>query len=162
MKKNNKHTGFTTPNDYFETFEEKLFSKLENTSPEKTGFKVPDNYFKNVEKSIIDKVNNEENTPIISLTNRNTLLIVASVAACLVLIFSVLKPTKSISINEIASSEIESYLSNHTTDFSENELLLLLNNEDITTLIDQTTSFNDQTLEEYLFDNLDNTTLLTE
>ncbi len=162
MKKNNKHTGFTTPNDYFETFEEKLFSKLENTSPEKTGFTVPDNYFKNVEKSIIDKVNNEENTPIISLTNRNTLLFVASVAACLVLIFSVLKPTKSISINEIASSEIESYLSNHTTDFSENELLLLLNNEDITHLIDQTTSFNDQTLEEYLFDNLDNTTLLTE
>jgi len=68
MNKNNKHikTGFTTPDDYFNNFEEKLLNKLsveesESDLPLETGFTTPDNYFLNLEETVLHTLSVEEN-----------------------------------------------------------------------------------------------------
>ncbi len=161
MKNKRKHIGFKVPKDYFETFEDSLFSKLEDSnSNNKTGFVVPENYFENVEDAILNKIEAEDSTPVISLFNKKTLLFVASIAACIVLVFSIFK-NKDVSVNDIASTEIENYLEANQT-ISETELLSLLNNEDINQLIKETNTIANQQIEDYLLDNLNDTSLLTE
>jgi len=68
MNKNNKHhkAGFTTPENYFNNFDEKLLNKLsieenESTIPLETGFKTPDSYFTNLEETVLQKLSVEEN-----------------------------------------------------------------------------------------------------
>ena len=159
--KNKKHIGFKVPKDYFETFEDSLFSKLEDSnSKNKTGFSVPDNYFENVEDAILNKIEAEDSIPVISLFNKKTLLFVASIAACIVLVFSIFK-NNDVSVNDIATTEIENYLETNQT-ISETELLSLLDNEDINQLIKETNTIANQQIEDYLLDNLDDTSLLTE
>lgn len=161
MKSKRKHIGFKVPKDYFETFEDSLFSKLENSnSNNKTGFSVPDNYFENVEDAILNKIEAEDSIPVISLFNKKTLLFVASIAACIVLVFSIFK-NNDVSVNDIATTEIENYLETNQI-ISETELLSLLDNEDINQLIKETNTIANQQIEDYLLDNLDDTSLLTE
>jgi|GEM_PF-334522 len=69
MNKNNKHikTGFTTTDNYFNNFEEKLLNKLsieknESALPLETGFATPDSYFVNFEEKLSHKISIEENT----------------------------------------------------------------------------------------------------
>ncbi|GAA3516286.1 hypothetical protein GCM10022393_32900 [Aquimarina addita] len=74
MKTNNKHidkTGFKTPTDYFDQFEEKLFDKVKgqleissSSLPEesKNNFKVPGNYFNDFDDKLLSRLNNEELT----------------------------------------------------------------------------------------------------
>lgn len=67
MNKNNKHikTGYSTPDNYFNNFEEKLLNKLsikenESVLPTETGFSTPDNYFDNLEETVLQKLSIEE------------------------------------------------------------------------------------------------------
>ena len=67
MNKNNKHikTGFTTPDDYFNHFEEKVLKQLsikenETTLPLETGFTTPNDYFTNLEEKLFHKISTEE------------------------------------------------------------------------------------------------------
>jgi len=69
MNKNNKHikTGFKTPDNYFNNFDEKVLKQLSNEESEsvlplETGFATPNNYFDNFEKKLSHKVSIEENT----------------------------------------------------------------------------------------------------
>jgi len=69
MNKNNRHikTGFTTPENYFNNFDEKLLKKLsieksESTLPLETGFKAPDDYFENFEETVLHTLSVEKNT----------------------------------------------------------------------------------------------------
>lgn len=57
---NDKTSGFKTPDNYFETFDERLFDRLNDerkiegiTEP---GFSVPDHYFDTVEAEILGKL----------------------------------------------------------------------------------------------------------
>ncbi|MDO1501003.1 hypothetical protein Q2T40_12755 [Winogradskyella maritima] len=82
-KKLNIHShGFKTPEDYFESFDEKLFSKLSENSalPEdlESGFKAPENYFENLEDTIFAKLDEPKVVP---LMQRKKWYAVASMAA---------------------------------------------------------------------------------
>ncbi len=71
--KDKKHThGFNTPKDYFEDFEDRLFSKLsEDLIPKKTGFNVPDGYFNKIEDVILDKESfSKEKSKVINLFSK--------------------------------------------------------------------------------------------
>lgn len=73
MNKNKPHnnkTGFTVPKDYFSSFEDSLFSKLnlkkEDNSIENksTGFKAPEGYLESFEGNLFEKLNIESNNQI--------------------------------------------------------------------------------------------------
>lgn len=96
MKKNELHNkkiteGFATPKDYFNTFEDRLFGKMEAEAviPKEEGFKVPDAYFDGLEDRLTDTLfaSEEEETKVIPLSNRKRYLKYLSyvAAACIVL-----------------------------------------------------------------------------
>ena len=46
MKNKKNNDGFNTPKNYFEDFEDRLFSKIgEESLPKESGFAIPDGYF---------------------------------------------------------------------------------------------------------------------
>ncbi|MDY7395424.1 hypothetical protein UMM65_09240 [Aureibaculum sp. 2210JD6-5] len=58
---NIKKSGFKTPKDYFETFEDSVFVKMSSDNfPKKEGFKSPSGYFDSVEDSLFEKLNLEK------------------------------------------------------------------------------------------------------
>ncbi|OED44080.1 hypothetical protein AB832_02235 [Flavobacteriaceae bacterium (ex Bugula neritina AB1)] len=70
MKKENPHinkTKFNVPENYFETFEEKLFEKMTLSKDSnlilddtiKSGLKTPDNYFETFEDQLLENINPE-------------------------------------------------------------------------------------------------------
>ncbi|WP_378172195.1 hypothetical protein [Aquimarina sp. SS2-1] len=74
MKKNNLHNnkeGFKVPENYFDTFEERLFEKISKedhedfTLPKKisSGLKEPYNYFDTFETKLMEKLNTETQEP---------------------------------------------------------------------------------------------------
>ena len=57
MEKNKNIPNFKTPENYFEDFEERLFSKIaEENFPKSTGFKIPKQYFENLDVRILKEV----------------------------------------------------------------------------------------------------------
>ena len=132
MNKNNKHikTGFTTPDNYFNHFEEKLLHNIparENTQKE-TGFITPDGYFNKIDNEILNKVTVTE-TKIIKLFSKKQLLYVASIAAVGILSLFIINPydSNSPTFDDIEYAAFEEYLNTEDIDISALELADLYN-----------------------------------
>ena len=159
MKKNKLHninsTGFKTPEHYFDTFEDRLFDRIEQEDIiqgiEETGFKVPDGYFGQLDESIIGKLNTEE-PPVIKLSSRKTFYYVAGIAASLMLMLAIyINSTK----DEISVEMVETYFQDSDLDSYELAELLLdaeILEEDFTVI---ETEFDEDNLESYLLENTD-------
>lgn len=162
MKKEGKYKhGLKAPEDYFEGFEERLFSKIsEEALPSKSGFEVPDGYFDSLEEKILSRVSMETVVKVIPLYKRKTFIYAASIAACLVLAFSIFtqNTTEELTL-EIA--DIEAYFDADGMDYDSYDVAQLLNEDDLEALSFETI-FSEEILEEYLLENLDDTTLLIE
>ena len=91
-KSSNKQSGFKTPTNYFNDFDENFFAKLNSDAklndgiPLKTGFTLPDGYFAGFENTVLQKTS-QHKTKVISIFNAKNFKYVASIAA--VLIFSI-------------------------------------------------------------------------
>ena len=166
MKNKKNIPGFKTPKDYFETFDERLFSKMnEEELPLEHGFTVPDGYFKELEDSILQKVNvSESQTKVIPLFKRQTLLIVASIAACAAILISVVKSNNDASFDfeAIELSNIDGYIDDGNLELNSYELMAMLGDEEITSISVENDYFLEENLEEYLLENIDDNTLLIE
>jgi hypothetical protein len=133
---NNKITnGFTTPSDYFDTFSDKLFEKLNGeitTSllPEAPGFIVPENYFEKNEIKLLSKLNYSK-TKVIKL--KASLRKISGIAA--VLLLTIVSPMIYNSVetrkNEFAEMN---YLEMHSDDLGIYEVGSMLENEELAEL----------------------------
>ena len=129
MNSNNKHikTGFKTPDNYFDSFEEKLLNKLsietEVLIDNKTGYKIPKDYFDAFEKELLSKVEKPE-PKVIPLFNTRKLYYVASVAAILIFSLFIINPTYSdpITFDDLEYASIEEYINTENIDISAVEL----------------------------------------
>lgn len=159
---NVKSSGFKTPDDYFETFDDKLFTRLNEKESIKdvkdTGFKVPKGYFDTVEDNIFKK-REGNNKLIISLKQKKTWYYVTGIAASLVLFFGILFNTSS-NTEDISAEMVETYL--EISDLDSYELAQLLSEndflEDDFTLTE--TTYNEDNLETYLLDYSDIETII--
>jgi len=161
VKKNKLHnvnsTGFKTPDNYFDSFEDKLFERLNEEKTiegiETSGHTVPKDYFESVEDKVFDKLNSEEQ-PVVQLNSRKTFYYIAGIAASLVLLFAVFINTET-SEESLSAEMVENYLENR--DLSSYELAQLLSETDL--LEDDftiaTTPYVEDNLESYLLDNSD-------
>lgn len=128
--------GFQVPENYFQEFGARVFSKLEieNQEPTKVfeqeplapGFEVPQNYFENFEAKL------PNSTPkVIPLFDKKKWAYAASIAAMFLLAFSIFneasEPTDSFST--IGYNSIEKYIENGQIDFSSSEMENLLSEE---------------------------------
>lgn len=134
-----KNKQFKIPEDYFNKFEEKIFSTIKNTKKEEE-FLVPENYFENIESSIFKKIKKRE--------ERNLYFIrTFSIAATLLLLFSLLIVIKNQN-NSVKQNEIIDYLSDHMNSDELDEILLQKN----INLDDKTNSDKEEILN-YIEDN---------
>ena len=165
MKEKRKHTGFGTPEGYFDDFEERLFTKLsEGHIPKNGGFKTPDGYFDRLEKSILQHVERSKHKrKVIPLFTRRTIIYAASIAACAIVIFSLMDTTQSASqFEDIDITTIESYIEEGMLGYDLNDVTALLDEEDIIEFNPIEDHLSDESLENYLIKNIDDTTLLIE
>ena len=159
MKNNKLHkvksTGFKTPDHYFESFEDRLFARLNDEEPSiginETGFEVPKDYFDALDAKIMGKLNTDDK-PIVKLNTRRTFYYVAGIAASLLLMFAIFMNRNG---EEISAEMVTTYFENSDLDSYELAELLVdaeLLEEDFTII---ETEYNEDNLESYLLENLD-------
>lgn len=135
LENNKIKNGFTTPTDYFDTFSERLFEKINgevNTSlfPENAGFVVPESYFAKNEAEILRRINQSE-IKVISL--RSTLYKISGIAAVLLLtiVSSMFYNSVETKKNELAEMN---YLEMHSEELGIYEVGSMLDNDDMSEL----------------------------
>lgn len=160
MKKDKLHniksSGFKTPDNYFENFEDKLFERLSYTNEisgiESAGFKVPTDYFDSVENKVFSNIDTNE-TPVVKLKTRKSLYYISGIAASLIVLVAIFigKGTTE----ELSVEMVETYL--EESDLDSYELAELLSDADL--LEDDFTitvvPYEEENLESYLLDNID-------
>ncbi|GEC79165.1 hypothetical protein [Flavobacterium aquatile] len=126
--------------------------KLDNEPKIKSGFQIPDNYFDTFSEKVMNQLPTEE-PKIISLWDRNKRW-VYSVAAILVLSLTIpLANQFQSTTTEIATTEtneIENYLAYHAS-LSDEEIIKLLDKEDIAE-IEITNSLDEEALKQALYE----------
>ncbi|SFD37707.1 hypothetical protein [Algibacter pectinivorans] len=159
---NIKSTGFKTPDDYFDSVEEKIFSKLNTESlldsVDAPGFKVPDNYFESLNERILNKTISEEKTKVISLFSRTNLIYVSSIAAAILLLFNLSIFDSKPTFDNLDIETVENYLEDES--ISTYEIAALFSDKQIDEdyIIDY--NFDEDNIEEYLLHNVDIETLI--
>ncbi len=147
MKKENihniKNSGFKVPQNYFEGLEDSVLAeaKLKNLVSD-SGFKTPEGYLENFSVSI------KKETKVISIFSRKNMLFVSSIAAAIVLFFSLNVFNNSpLTLNDLDITTVEDYILDETelgdlaSLFQDNEL-------SESQFIDY--SLSDETLDNYL------------
>ncbi|NQY05038.1 MAG: hypothetical protein HRT68_02260 [Flavobacteriaceae bacterium] len=168
MKKDNSHnnqnSGFKTPENYFEKFDDRLFARLslkdehpEVTLEQETGFTVPEEYFNSFEERLFDKLSEEKmETKVIPLFSKRTWTYVASIAAVVLLaipLFFTNTGENEIDIEkDLSNIEIQEYLDYFSSEeFDLNTVeFASLSEEDIAELEEETNTIENELLLEYL------------
>ena len=165
MKDKKHKEGFDLPKGYFEEFENRLFNKINSEIlPKNNGFTVPEGYFKTLDEKISTNIANVSSQPkVISIVSRKTLLYAVSIAACAVLIFSLINlNNEEITINDIDFTSIESYIEEGNIEITNNDLISLLTEDDLNELTIEESLIPEELIEEYLLDNIEDTSILIE
>lgn len=163
MKKEEKYNhGFKAPEDYFEGFEERLFSKIKEAElPKQHGFDVPYGYFENLEERILQNVSQEKTVKVIPLFKRKTFIYAASIAACAALVFSIYTGNTG-GEKPLQIADIEAYINSDSMDLDSYDIAQILSEDELDNLTLENEIFSQESIEEYLLENLDDTTLLIE
>jgi len=122
----------------------KLQDKIEDT-----GFKVPDNYFESLDDNIFDKVAHKPK--VISLFTRRNLFYASSIAAALVLMFSIYINKNDLSFDNLEIASIENYL--YDEDIDTYEIASLLTEEELITDNFIESEISEDLIEDYLIEN---------
>jgi hypothetical protein len=156
-------TGFKVPSSYFEELDDKLLTIVsEEKLPQGTGFKVPADYFKALEEKIITKTVEEKETKVISLFSKKNIWYASSIAAGILLLLFLTWNTDSINPNSLEIAEIETYINSDKFDIETQDIAQLINEEDLEDLQISALSITEETIENYLMESLNDTSLLTE
>jgi len=152
---NIKNTGFKVPKDYFGSLEDAILTdlKLKEMAPE-TGYKVPENYFESLEHKITNAIVPEKEVKVIKLFTWRKAAYVSAVAASLILMFNIFfNNTNNVNIENIETASIENYILNE--DLESSEIASLFTDEDLSDVQLINDGYSSETLENYIFDNLE-------
>lgn len=164
MKKDKLHSiksnGFKTPDNYFQSFDNKLFECLNKEETiegvNNSGFTAPKGYFESLDNKIFNKI---EDKPIVRLISRKALYYITGAAASLLILFAIFIDSNG-KTQELSAEMVETYFKN--SDLDGYELAELLVKADILeedfTLIE--TEYKEENLESYLLENTDIETIL--
>lgn len=155
--KHKKQSGFKIPDGYFDTLEEAVFNKMKAQSQLKNikspGFNVPKDYFKTVEDNVLKTLNNtEKEVKVVSLLTKRNLLYLSGVAAAIVLMFSIFNSNNTLSFDSIETEMVESYISTH--DINSEDLASLWSETDLNDVAFTEYEFLDETVEDYILDDV--------
>jgi len=157
METNKNIHGFKTPPDYFESIEDRVFDSIRAEAlPKNTGFKVPSGYFEQLDTVLVERVIvKEKETKVISIFSRYRLGYVAAIAACAILLFSIFNDKQAETISNLDVALIESYIEEGSLDMDTYDVLALFDNEGIENLSLDNNLIDQDNLEDYLLESLD-------
>ncbi|AUC80996.1 hypothetical protein [Lacinutrix sp. Bg11-31] len=158
MKNENSHNvknpGFKVPQGYFEALEDSILAETKLKSlVSSSGFKTPEGYLENFNVSI------KKETKVISIFSKKNMFLVSSIAAALVLFFSLnIFDNSPLSFNDLDITTVDNYIINET---ETGDLFSLFQDSELseTNFIDYTIS--DEALDGYL-ENIDVNDLYSE
>lgn len=152
MTKNKSHnmkSGFKTPDNYFNQFEDNLLSEISlKERVSKTGFNIPDGYFETFKVEIKEPASK---TKVISLFSRKTMWYAASVAAITVLLVNIPNFKTTDNFAAIGTESMESYMLTNDYDAYELSELFIDTNAFEEAILEE--SITDASLEDYLYNN---------
>ncbi|MBX2829165.1 MAG: hypothetical protein KTR22_13445 [Flavobacteriaceae bacterium] len=160
--------GFKVPEGYFDSVEDRLFDALDlEELLKETGFEVPEGYFDGLEDKILEKVQDApQETKVISIFRQKVFWYTASVAAsAAIIVMLFFKPAggeEEMDLNEPTLAEIEAYLDQDPTAIDSYDLAQVLTDEDWEVLETENTYLDEESLEEYILDNIDDPTIFIE
>lgn len=160
MKKIPKHNGFKTPEGYFDQVTDRILDRVKNEEgtgiPEKDGFTIPEGYMEKVQKEVLSKVTTPE-TRVISLrAYRKHLLVAASIAAIFVLVIGLQwNGANSITFDDLANADIETYFETRDIGFSSYEIAEVFPVTTIDLNEFMESGVNDENIMDYLEDSID-------
>lgn len=159
---NIKNSGYKTPENYFNTLEDKIFSKLkaEDTlsTIDGTGYTMPEGYLDTVETTVYNKLKGD--TKVITLFSKRNILYLSGIAAAVLLMFSIFMNSNNDLNEELDLDLVENYIIEEGIDTYEIAALLL--DEDLTEENFMINNFSDETIEDYLLNNSDIEELIIE
>lgn len=155
---------FKTPEGYFESFNERLFARLEaeeeepNTDflPRTDGFNIPEGYFTTLYPSVQSKLE-KRSTKVISLKQYRTFYYAAAVLAALFVLTLGWNWNKSpdVSFEDLASTDIETYFEDNELGLSSYEIAETVNLDDISISDITGRSLQEESILEYLDENVE-------
>lgn len=157
MENKNYIPNFKVPEDYFNNFEDRLFTKIEEESlPKASGFSVPEGYFAQVEQRIITATKSEKSTKVIPLFSKRNLSYIAGIAASLIIAISLFnKEQEQITIDNIQLSAIDKYIDDGNLNLDLYDLMSYLNDSDLSQIDFDLIALSSKDIEGYLKDNTD-------
>lgn len=151
-----KQSGFKAPDGYFNNLEDTIFNKINTNSNldsiNSSGFEVPIDYFSTIEDNVLSTIKNDKKeVKVISLLSRKNILYMSGVAAAIVLMISIFKPSNEISFDSIDTDLVESYISEQNINSA--DLATLWTETEFDDIIFDDYEFLDETVEDYILDN---------
>jgi hypothetical protein len=149
-------TGFKAPENYFESVEDSVFSKIKSENSLKSvkdsGYKIPEGYLDTVEENILNKLNNE--TKVVSLFTRKNLVYISGMAAAILILFAIFIKNNNPLTEELDYQVVEAYILEQ--DINTYELASLLTDEELSdmTLEIMDDAFDEEDMEDYLLENV--------
>lgn len=142
---NIKETGFKVPQNYFEALEDTILNEVKLKSiVSQSGLKIPKGYLDNFNVSV------KEETKVISIFNKKNIIFVSSIAAAIILFFSLnIFNTSTTTLDDIDTASVDDYILNET---EISELTTLFQDSDLSEaqFIDYTLS--DEALDSFIED----------
>lgn len=154
---NIKNTGFKTPDNYFNAVENNIMNAIKQESnlnlSKETGFKTPNNYFDSIEDAVINKIETKTTSKIIPLFSKRNLIYASSIAAAILIMFSIYLNKDNDILEEIEYEIVENYILNQG--ISSYDIASLLTEEELSNInfeiMDE--AFNNEDIEDYLLEN---------
>lgn len=166
MKQNDLHkiknTGFNVPKDYFETFEAKLYNRINFSldTPQDAGFRAPEDYFESFEDAVLKRVLTEDKGRVITLFSNKKLSYVASIAAALIILIGLPILNQEPTFDSLETETVENYIISEN--ISSYEIASLLSDEQLEEDIYVTHDLEKETIETYLLNNIEVEDLILE
>lgn len=166
-QKKNKHintTGFKTPESYFESFDEKLFSALHMKNhvivPKKHGFKAPKNYFNTLDDKVIKKTHAlSHKVRVIPVFKHKSVIYLSAIAAAILILFGISSTFNSTpSFKTLETQTVVNFIIDEN--ITPYDIALLLDDDELSQALYVEQTIENSAIEAYLLNNSDLETLI--
>jgi hypothetical protein len=148
---------FKVPTNYFDEFQNHLLNKInEEVLPKNIGFKTPTGYFNKLDVKIKRKNNSKsKEKKLIPVVSKKIFIYAASLAAIVILVFSVIKDTtRFYTLEEIEISNIENFINEGNIQLKQHEISILFTDEILNNMTRNQSRLSGNQLENYLLENI--------
>ncbi len=162
---NIKSSGYKTPDHYFESLEDTIFSRLaENrlsTKIKSSGFNAPDDYFESLDAKVLNALDRKDESKVILLFNWKKAAYISGFAASLIIAINLLLDNSAdFTFDDLETASIQNYLLDE--DLNAYDMVPYLGNTTLDTGDFIENRMNESEIEDYLFQNSDIEQLITD